>query len=337
MHNGKEINMSIHAFKCPDGIESVNFIAESIEKGVSRFGWSYIETSDLNLLEKKEWNEMTEDEINCYNATNFLWEIEKGDWIVHINVPKWGMCTAVEVIGGYSFGNNNEFGDFRHQISIDQKSIITFDRNDVNVLPEVSKRLKLQGKRWHIYCETEFFESIDNLKRKSVSLKGDENKGIHYLRKNMNASFEDITASIHKNHPGKMLEKLMADVFWKVPNVINVKENGSGWGTDYGADLIVTYKTGLPISSLEIEEILVVQIKSYEGEHWDTNAIKQIETAMNKYNASSGLLITTAKKTDAIDKEIEKTSKDGKPIAIIAGNDVAKFVLKFGHELLFDV
>ena len=65
-------------------------------------------------------------------------DIQKDDWIVHINVPEWGKCTTAKVISGYSFEKEgNEVGDFRHMIGIDKESVIIFDRNDDNVLPIV--------------------------------------------------------------------------------------------------------------------------------------------------------------------------------------------------------
>ena len=114
---------------------------------------------------------------------------------------------------------------------------------------------------------------------------------------------------------------------------------GSGWGTDHGADVIVTYTDGLPIDGLEeTESTLVIQVKSYSGEHWETNAVDQIKTAMLKFDAKAGLLITTAEKTTDLEKALDKlrTSEEvgGRRISIIAGNDVARFMLKHGSELL---
>ena len=86
---------------------------------------------------------------------------------------------------------------------------------------------------------------------------------------------------------------------------------------------------------------MVVQIKSYEGEHYDIEAVKQIETAINKFNANYGMLITTGTATDSLEKALEelsnKLSKNGNeliPVELIAGNDVARFVLKYAPDLL---
>ncbi len=63
----------------------------------------------------------------------------------------------------------------------------------------------------------------------------------------------NITWLIQKNHPEKKLEHFFKSIFEKILNVINVENYGEtkGFGTDFGADLIVRYKSGLPILDLE--------------------------------------------------------------------------------------
>jgi restriction endonuclease Mrr len=80
----------------------------------------------------------------------------------------------------------------------------------------------------------------------------------------------------------------------------------------------------------------IVQIKSYEGEHWETHAVEQIKEAISRYEADAGLLITTAEKTVKLQEAIDKLSSAiEKPVALLAGEDVARFVLKYyGDELL---
>ena len=57
---------------------------------------------------------------------------------------------------------------------------------------------------------------------------------------------------------------------------------------------------------------------------------------IKKYNADGGLLITTANKTEVLENYIRAKSEEiGKPIDIIAGKEVAKFVLRYAPDLLF--
>lgn len=326
--------MTIWAFNQP-AEEYVKFVSASVNAGISRFGWSWFDDADLNLLKNKNWDDMTDDEKDVWSKSGFLLDIVKYDWIVHINVPEWGKCTAAQVIEPYYFDKNATEEDFRHCISVDQESVIEFDRNDPNVHPLVSRKLKLRGRFWRIYCEEEFFKSIKNLKDNVVNLQ-DETKGTFFLKTELSGPLRDITALIHKNHDGKNLERFMSTVFKKVPFVENVIENGFGWGTDYGADLIVEYRSGLPINGLEKIEKVVIQIKSYEGEHWETNAVEQIKEAIKQYEADAGMLITTATKTEQLQEAIDKLSSEiEKPVALLAGEDVAKFVIKYyGDELL---
>jgi len=349
--------MTIYALKGPSSQdydqdelqETQKFLSDSIKNGVSRFGWSYIDTADLTKLQNKPWQEMNESEQNCWAKANFLLGVEKGDWVVHINLPYWGACLAGQVSETYSFEHNgNDFEDYRHLLKLDKNSIIEFDRNDDEVLPIIGSRLKLQGRYWTIQYVEEFLQTIQNVKSESLEKKEDESIGIFYLKKDLSPLLKNITDTIQKTHPAGKLENLIAEVFRKIPSVVDVYEYGrhKGWGTDSGADLIVTYKSGLSISNLEKEEKLVVQVKSYTGQHWETNAVEQIEIAIKEFQANAGLIITTAESTDNLEKAIEnlsnklsKPEQDGGlnkpiPIGLIAGEEVAKFVLKYGGQLI---
>ncbi|MBR0069591.1 MAG: restriction endonuclease, partial [Synergistaceae bacterium] len=151
--------------------------------------------------------------------------------------------------------------------------------------------------------------------------------------KEANEVFSEFAKKIQRNYPGKSLEHFIAGVFRKVPGVLSVKENGSGFKSDYGADLIVSYKND--IADFGSEELMVVQIKSYEGEIWNTQAADQIKTALSYFGASSGLIITTAKSTTAIEEAVSSLSNEtGKPVYVLAGEDLARFVLTYGMDLI---
>jgi predicted Mrr-cat superfamily restriction endonuclease len=316
----------------------LEFLSNSIRNGTSRFGWGFVDTADLTKLRDKPWQEMTEKEQVCWSQANFLLEVKKGDWVIHINLPYWGACFAGQIIEEYSFEQkDNEFGDYRHTFKLDPNSIVEFERNDDAVLPIIGSRLKLQGRYWRIQYAEEFLQTIQNIKAGSLGKKDNESIGIFYLKQDLSPLLKDVTKKIQKAHPGGKLESFIAEVLRKVPNVISVTEHGKhkGWGTDNGADLIVAYKSGLSFSNLEKEEKLVVQVKSFTGQHWETNAVEQIKDALNEFEAATGLIITTAESTENLEKAIEALSNElKKPIGLIAGQEVAKFVLKYGGELI---
>ena len=141
---------------------------------------------------------------------------------------------------------------------------------------------------------------------------------------------DEITKIIQKNFPAKLLENFLAQIFRKIPKITNVKENGIRWGGDFGADLILSYSNGIKG---------VVQIKSYVGEHWETNAVTQLETAIEKYNADKGILMTTGTKTpnlmQAFDNLDTKMSQRKIKLTLISGKDFAKFIIKHGYDILF--
>lgn len=120
----------------------------------------------------------------------------------------------------------------------------------------------------------------------------------------------------------------MAEVFRKVPDVIEVKENGAGWKTDFGADLIVKTK----------KDLIVVQVKSFVGEVWNTACVDQIKTAIEKFDATYGIIITTGQSTPVLDNAVKKLADDMKKknikVRLVSGAGVAKFVLKYGLKLI---
>lgn len=349
--------MAIWAFKAPPNTDYdqeeyqqvISFLANSFKTGTARFGWGYTDKADLHKIEPKFFSEMDDDEKKCWAKANFLLDIQPGDWIVQINLPYWGACLAGQVTEPYRFEqDDNEVSDYRHMLKIDAKSVVEFERNDDEVLPIISSRLKLQGRKWRIYHEQEFFQTIDNVKLEELGKNDNESVGIFYLKKDLSPLLSQITEKICKTHPASNLEGLIAEVFRKIPNVTSVREHGKhkGWRSDNGADLIVTYKSGLAINNLEREEILVVQVKSYTGQHWEVNAVNQIEDAIREFNANAGMLVTTAERTANLEKAIDELSNklsqalsDGGlgrdiPISLISGQDVAKFVLRHGGELV---
>ncbi len=59
--------------------------------------------------------------------------------------------------------------------------------------------------------------------------------------------------------------------------------------------------------------------------------------AINKFKADMGMIIVAAEKSSAVENAVLKQSnKIDMPIVVVAGEDVAKFLLKYGNELLFE-
>lgn len=314
--------MAVWAFSKVDESTNRSLVFESIRNGKSRFGWSQRDEHNLLLEQWSDW----------HSKQQFLLEIQPNDWIVHINTPEWGQCTAVKVVGSYEFdeGVKSTHGtDFRHSIPVDSTTICVFSRRDDNVLPSVNLRPR---SRYHrVYEEQDFHQSITNLRNNSVDLSR-ESKGEFYLKEKTKAYLAEITSSIQQMNKSKDLELYLAKVFRKVEGVVDVKENGSGWGTDHGADLIVTFK------NLNFETKVVVQVKSFEGSHYSLEAVSQIEEAIKVYEANAGIIITTAVSTESLEASVQSLSdKIGKQIDLMAGEDVARFVLKYAPEMVFKV
>lgn len=318
--------MTIWAFNKAEEETERNLLYQSIKSGKSRFGWS--QKDEHNLTLKGNWTDL-------HSRQLFLLQVKPGDWIVHINTPQWGRCIAVQVLSEYAFdeGLQCSWGqDFRHYFNVDVNTIIEFDRSDPNILPSVNLNPR---QRYHrIYAVDDFLKSIDNLKSNAVSLNDGESREEYHLKDRTDICLSEIAGHIHEMHTSKNLERFLAKVFRKIPGVIDVNENGFGWGTDYGADLIVTMSTAL--GNLEFENKIIVQIKSFEGDHNDLDAVEQVKIGIEKYAGTAGMIITTGNKTEALESKVQKVSEEiGRPIDLLAADDVAKFVIKHAPELLF--
>lgn len=310
-------------------------IRASLLNGYGRFGWSYIETADLHQLKQRieadGWDSLSEAEQDCYQG--FLLDFKNGDFVVYINVPEWGQCTVAKVTGPYEWRYEDD--DFNHRFPVDPASVFTFDRNDAAVHPALRSRLKLQRRWWRIYLQNEFEALLLSLRQGLQPALRTHGDNLRFLSNEIQPFLVGITETIHHTHPNYDLEKLFGEVFRRIPGIVDVRQQG-GAG-DHGADLLVTFEAGLPIPGLEKEHTVVVQIKSYEGEHSDTQAVDDIGRAFDHYpEASMGLIISTATNSTtqletAIDDLRERSKK---PIALLIGSDVAAFLLRFGAKLL---
>jgi Restriction endonuclease len=323
-------NFSIYALK-GDPVWN-RAIFDSLQKGEGRYGWSTVESADLYVLRQRietdGWSSLSNQEKNCYQ--DFLLDLKIGDYVVYINVPTYGKCTLAKVSAPYFWRWDGEDADFNHRFLIDTETILTFDRNHALVRPALSARLKLQGRYWRIHAKKEFLEllslplySMVETAKRNIS----DNK--KFLRFDIKPLLLEITKTIQETNPNTDLERLIAEAFERVPNVKEVKlQGGAG---DHGADILLTYESGLPIAGLEIQSQCVVQVKSFQGVHDNLQAVKDIERAFNRYpNADMGMIVSTGKPSEALEAAIsELQEKSKKPIRLLANDDLAAFILKY--------
>lgn len=293
-------------------------VYEEIKNGKSRFGM---------------WNQSGSLREKWFGRNAFLMRIKSQDWIVHVNMPKFGKCVAVQTTGEYQFDEGIEVvngRDFNNYIPVNPDTIIEFNRNNPNILPTVNLAPRQRAQR--VLEVGDFLQSIENLKNGTYNDTKHTDKGVIHLQEKVAKLLPQITANIQEMNKSKEFENFLHKIFSNMPNTVSI-QNGFGWRTDHGADLIVEFSN--PIIGINITTKVIVQAKSYSGEHFDTNAIDQIINGINEYNANAGLLITTATETEILEKYIrEKSEETGKTIDVMAGNDVAKFVLRYAPELL---
>lgn len=310
-------------------------VYSSLTQGEGRFGWSYIKDANLHDLRRKietgGVDSLSAQEKDCYQ--NFLLEFKENDYVVYINVPEWGRCTVARVTGPYTW--RFEEKDFNHRFPVDRESVSDFDRNDAMVHPALSTRLKLQGRYWRIYAKTEFEALVEALKGGPLGRPRTAATNLAFLANEIRPFLMRITEQIHNTHPNYDLEQFVASALKNVPGVREVKcQGGAG---DHGADVLAIIESGLPVSGLQQQKTCVVQVKSFQGEHWDTKAVDDIRRAFDYYpEAEMGLIVSTAgASTEAFENALEQLRKDTKkPVSLLIGADLAAFLLRFGGQLL---
>ena len=317
-----------------DDPRNSEMLYSSLKDGEGRFGWSYIEGADLYRLREKireeGWDSLSGDEKKCWQP--FLLDLKPCDYVIYINVPEWGKCTLARVIGPYYF--RYEDRDFNHRFPVDPESVRVFDRNSVIVHPSLSQSLKLMGRWWRIYDKERFEDLLKKLEDGEEDRTHTEKTRFALLEEEIKPCLESflecIAGKIHGTHPNRHFEELLFRCFKNVRGVKDVQRKG-GPG-DRGADLVVVFKSEMPIR----QQTCVVQAKAYVGEHWDTQAVEDIERAFKYYREQGnepdmGLIVSTAStSTRALDEAREKLEeKTGKIVDLLIGKDLAEFVLRF--------
>jgi hypothetical protein len=311
----------VFAFAKIDDEAARQKVYAEIKNGKSRFG---------------VWDQEGSLRDEYYGANAFLLRIKKGDWIVHVNNPEYGRRVAAQVTGEYQFDDGIPVAwgsgrDFNNYIPVNPGSVVEFDRNDPNVLPSVNLAPRKRGQR--VLAVEDFLESLDNLRQKRYTEYDEGIKGLAHVKSKMDSEiFPKITQIIQQMNRGKEFENFLHKIFDSMPNVLSI-QNGFGWRSDQGADLIVEFQN--PIVGVNLTTRLIIQAKSFEGSHYDLNAVDQIKQGIAAYKADGGLLITTAESTEELEDKVRTTSEEiGKTIDVLAGADVAKFVLTHAHQLL---
>ena len=306
-------------------------IVDGLGKGEGRFGWSYVQTADLHELQRRiqahGWSSLTPEEQDCNQQ--FLLQFKAGDHVVYINVPTYGECTTARLTGPYFWRWDDS--DFNHRFPIDVASVQTFSRTDSRVEPALESRLRLQSRQWRIKTEREFQNLLDGLAAGGPARQRTASDHASLLRVALEGILLDVTKEVHRTHPRLSLEPLMARVFKSVPGV----DATEGMGThDKGADVIVVYEQVHPLSGRPQKRKCVVQVKSYEQAHWDTQAVDDIRRAFKTHpDANEGLIVSTATEgSSALDDALAELRREfpDRPVDLLLGKDLALYLLQHG-------
>ena len=194
--------------------------------------------------------------------------------------------------------------------------------------------MKLQGRYWRVYATDDFQALVEALKHGAAGRSRTPKTNLALLAKEIQPFLNSIAERIHRTHPNYDLEVLVAETLKNVPGVKEVKRQG-GAG-DHGADVLVVLESGIPVPGLQQQKTCVVQVKSFEGEHWDTKAVEDIRRAFESYpEAEMGLIVSTATRcTEAFEKALDDLRKQtNKPVSLLIGPDLAEFIVRFVGRL----
>lgn len=316
--------------------ELTTFIASSLKRGVSRYGW-YEEDMSKYKRTKEDIKEMIK-HFKFYiargqhlNPIRFLQKVNIGDWVVHINVPKIGFCTAAQVIGKYEENDSHKLYSYnlRHTLKIDTTTLVEFNRNSPAVLPKISNQLKYRGNQWSVNDTSAFLESINNLNIDTAD--EIEKDRTYYLKNAITPSLESIAEKINAYYPKEDLKYLMVKVFQAMPDVSNVVLKNNIHNSNYEKDLYITYKTDGTATPLT----QMVLINVYEKDDFEISIKEPILNAIETYNIETALVIDINNNTPNLKKNISKLSAaNNKQIDLLAGVDVIRFIIKQCPELL---
>ena len=313
--------MPVYALKVDDGWSWL--VHEALKNGEGRFGWSYVETANLHDLRSRiagdGWNSLDEEERDCYQE--LLLSLKDGDYVVYVNVPEWGQCTLAAVTGPYLWRWADN--DFNHRFPVDPDSVRSFHRNDPMVARPLRARLKLRGRCYRIHAEEEFATLAAALRR-----------GVKPAPAVLTDNQRDLAAAAEKirhMHPPTDLEHLVEQVFRRLPGIRSVTRQGGTEGL--GTDLVVELEPG---SIPQLAQTLVVQVRSDRGALGDPAAVADIRRAFGACGADMVLVVSAAATRDPLlERELDRLREAAmKPVAWLAGDELAAFFLRHGSDLL---
>ena len=313
--------MAVYALKVDDGWSWL--VHEALKNGEGRFGWSYVETANLHDLRNRiagdGWSSLDDEEQDCYQE--LLLSLNGGDYVVYINVPEWGQCTLAGVTGPYLWRWADN--DFNHRFPVDPDSVRSFHRNDPMVAPPLRARLTLRGRCYRLHAEEEFATLAAALRRgvkPAPAALADNQRDL-----------STVTEKIRHMHPHSDLERLVEQVFRRVPGVRSVTRQG-GAGSR-GVGLVVELELG---SIPQLAQTLVVQIRSDRGALGDSAAVADVRRAFGACGADMVLVVSAAPTRDPLlERELDRLREAAmKPVAWLAGDELAAFFLRHGSDLL---
>ena len=323
--------MAVYALKVDGGWSWL--VHKALKNGEGRFGWSYVETANLHDLRNRiaggGWNSLDDEEQDCYQE--LLLSLNGGDYVVYVNVPEWGQCTLAEVTGPYFWRWADN--DFNHRFPVDPDSVRSFHRNDPMVAPPLRARLKLRGRCYRLDAEEEFGGLAQALRRGMKPAPAALGDNLRDLADGLKPFLSTAAEKIRHMRPHTDLERLVEQVFRHLPGVRSVTRQGGTGGR--GGDLVVELELG---SIPQLVQTLVVQVRSDRGALGDPAAVADIRRAFGACGADMVLVVSAAATRDPLlERELDRLREAAmKPVAWLAGDELAAFFLRHGSDLLLD-
>lgn len=303
--------------------DSRDFIWAELEQGRLRQGWGWLPEQDLRRLHAKRTagEPLDDDERAAWRNKRMLADVwnglKVGDVVIAPNLPEQGRWVIARVSGPYQFEIAGDQHDFGHILPVEpvrsnNGNIAVVNPNDAVVDARLRGTMRTMSRMWGIdhlgEAVGEIIAAIEDGGDVSTGQTAEQRRETFLAA--MRAEMTDVAWSrLAKAYRGAEFEHLIIPLLESVYGDGTVEHHG-GAG-EKGADLIVT-----TVGPLGIRFKTAIQVKMYDGTHYDSHPLDQLRWAREEHCVQAGVVLTTA-------TEVSPEFQEG--------------LIKLGEELKIDI
>ena len=274
---------------------------KELQQGRLRQGWGWQPEQDLRLIlaKKKDGQELNEDEKVAWRNKRMLsdtWNgLREGDVAICPNLPEQGRWVIARIEGPYRYEEHPEHDDFRHILPVKplrskDGTIAIVNPNDPVVDARLRGTMRTMSRMWGIDNLGDAVEEIIAAIASDSDLSEGQTKEQRregFLTDIRKQVADMVWERVEKVYRGAEFEHLLIPLLESVYGDGAVEHRG-GAG-EKGADLIVTTQGPLGLTFQT-----AIQVKMYDGTHYDTHPLDQLRRARKEHGVQAGVVLTTA-------------------------------------------